>query len=111
MSRGIPERDAELARRPAGIDVPLAAAIAAIPLVAVIAHLPLSLLLPGIAALALASAAFAAALGWLVQAPRGGARVTIFDFAGACLLIGIAAGSFSDPHRVSQFFGVAIAAP
>lgn len=111
MSRGIPERDAEDARRPSGIDVPLVAALAAMPLVIAIAHLPASLLLPAIAALAIATAAIAAALGWLMQAPRGGERITIVDFSGACLLIGIAAGTFSDPYRVSQFFGAAIASP
>lgn len=111
MSRGIPGRNAERAGRPSAIDLPLVAALAAIPLVLVVAHVPAPLLLPGIAAMAFTIAAIAAAFGWLTRADRGGDNVTIFDLAGACLLIGIGAGTFSDPHRVSQFFGAAIASP
>jgi len=91
------------------IDVPLLAAIAALPAVLMAAHLPPALLLPAIAAFACATAALAAALGWVTRAGRQSATVTIWDFAGACLLIGITAGAFSESVQVSQLFGVATA--
>ena len=111
MSSGIPGRNAGPARRPLAIDVPLVAALAAMPLIVIAANLPSPLLLPGISALAFVAAAVAATAGSLMQAEQSVDKVTIFDFAGACVLIGIAAGMFSDPHRVSQFFGAAIATP
>ena len=92
------------------IDVPLFAAVAAMPAVLLAAHLPIDLLLPAIAVLAFALAAFAAAIGWMTRTRRDVVAVTIFDFAGACVLIGIAAGVFSEPNHVLQFFGAAMTA-
>ena len=94
------------------IDVPLAAAIAALPAVLLAAHLPSNLLLPAIAALAFAVGAVATAVaGWMTRTPRNAAAVTIWDFAGACVLIGIAAGMFSESVQVSQLFGIATTTP
>lgn len=66
-------------------------------------------LMPAIAAICTAMAAGAGATAWLVHASPGGERVTLWDCAGACALIGIAAGTFSQPLHVAQLFGVAIA--
>jgi hypothetical protein len=82
----------------------------ALPLVLVAAHVPAQLMLPGIAAFALVLAATTAAFGWFMQAERGGSSITIFDVSGACVLIGIAAGAFSEPNQVFQFFGAAMTA-
>jgi hypothetical protein len=95
----------------ASIDAPLAAAIAALPAVFVARHLPPQLLLPAIAAFAFAVAAGAAVTGLCARTPRKSAAVTIWDFAGACVLIGIAAGVFSEPVHVAQLLGIAPATP
>ena len=97
--------------RLASIDVPLMAAIAALPAVLIAAHLPSNLLMPAIAAFALVVAAATAVAGLLTRTPRNATTVTIWDFAGACLLIGIAAGAFSESVQVSQLFGVAATTP
>lgn len=89
------------------IDIALVAAIAAMPAVLLAAHLPPQLMLPAIAALAFAVAGLAAAAGWLTHTPRRAATVTIWDFAGACVLIGVAAAAFSETTHVSQLLGVA----
>lgn len=97
--------------RLASIDVPLIAAIAALPAVLLAAHLPSNLLMPAIAAFALVIAAATAVAGLLTRTPRNAATVTIWDFAGACLLIGIVAGAFSESVQVSELFGVATTTP
>jgi len=93
------------------IDVPLFAAIAAMPAVALAAHLPSHLLLPAIAVFAFATAAISAGLGWMTRTTRNAATVTIWDFAGACVLVGVAAGTLSESVQVSQLLGVATTAP
>jgi hypothetical protein len=93
------------------IDVPLAAAIAGIPAVLLASQLPVNLLLPAIAALAFTAAALAAVAGWMAHTPRNAATVTIWDIAGACVLIGIAAGALSESAYVSQLLGVATTIP
>lgn len=95
----------------ASIDVPLAAAIAAMPAAVLAAHLPSSLLLPALAAFAFVAAGLAAALGILTRTARNAATVTIWDVAGACVLIGIAAGAFSESVYVSQLLGIATTNP
>ncbi|MGD9925904.1 MAG: hypothetical protein AB7V13_31290 [Pseudorhodoplanes sp.] len=111
MSREMPGRRNGEARRLPAIDVPIIAAVSGMVLVLVVAKLPEQLVLPGISALALAVAAIAACGGWLMQAEKNIAGITIFDFSGACILVGIAAGVFSDPYRILEFFGAAIASP
>ena len=110
MSRGISNRNAELGTRPS-LDVPLVVALAAMPLVLIVAHVPSNLLLPAIAALAFAIAALTAAIGWTMRSDRNAGSVTIWDFAGACTFVGVAAGMFCEPLQVAQFFGAVIAAP
>jgi hypothetical protein len=102
-----PERQTGLA----SIDVPLFAAIAAVPAVLAARHLPLDLLLPAIAAFALVVAAVSALAGLLTRTPQKSAAVTIWDFAGACVLIGVAAGAFSESVQVSQLLGIATTTP
>jgi multidrug transporter EmrE-like cation transporter len=97
--------------RLASIDVPLLAAITAVPAVLGARHLPPDLLLPAIAAFALVAAAAAALAGLLTRAPQKSVAVTIWDFAGACVLIGVAAGAFSESVQVSQLLGIATTTP
>lgn len=111
MKRDLARATSERLTRLSSIDVPLFAAIVAMPAVVLAAHLPSSLLLPAIAAFAFATAAFAAALGFLTRTARDAATVTIWDCAGACVLIGIAAGAFSESVQVSQLLGIATTAP
>jgi hypothetical protein len=111
MKRGLARSAPDRLTRLSSIDVPLVAAIAAMPAVILAAHLPAGLLLPAIAAFAFAIAAIAAMLGVLTRTARDAATVTIWDFAGACLLIGIAAGAFSEPVQVSQLLGVVTTTP
>ncbi len=111
MSRGMPDRNADVRAWGASIDLPLVAAIAAIPLVIVIAYVPLHLLLPAVAALAFLIAAMTAACGWAMRAENRTGVATIWDFSGACVFLGVAAGIFSEPLQVAQFFGAVIAAP
>lgn len=99
------------ATRLASIDVPLFAAIAALPAVFAARHVPHELVLPATAAFALVAAAAAALVGLLTQTPRKSAAVTIWDFAGACVLIGVAAGAFSESVQVSQLLGIATTTP
>lgn len=111
MKRDFARGRSERLTRLSSIDVPLAAAIAALPAVGLAAHLPSDLLLPAIAAVAFATAGVAAAFGFLTRTARNAATVTIWDFAGGCVLIGVAAGAFSEPVQVSQLLGAATAAP
>lgn len=110
MARRLHGRDAGHTNR-LPVDLPLVAACTALPLVVVVAHVPSGLVLPGVALLAFSLAAVIAAGGWLLRAERGGDNVTIFDLAGACAFVGVAASAFSEPNQVSQFFGAAMTAP
>ena len=111
MKRGLAQGTTQRLTRLSSIDIPLAAAIAAIPAVFLAAYLPSSLLMPALAALAFTIAASAAATGWATRTPRNTGAVTIWDFAGACVLIGIAAGTFSESVQVSQLLGIATTTP
>jgi hypothetical protein len=108
MARGIDGRDSNrtLSSR---IDIPLTAALLAVPVVAALASTPAHLQITAIAAFALLAAAAVATLAFVARADRIAGSVTLWDLAGACALIGIAAGMFSQPLHVTQFFGVAIA--
>jgi hypothetical protein len=107
MKRDLAGRIPLLRTSLSSIDLPLIAAVAALPAVALAAHLPSAVLLPALAAFAFAVAALSAALGWLSGTPRPAATVTIWDFAGACVLVGAAAGAFSQSGQVSQLLGLA----
>jgi hypothetical protein len=91
------------------IDIPLTAALLAVPVVAGLASTPPHLQMPAMAAFAMLAAVAVAAFAFITRADRKAGAVTLWDLAGACALIGIAAGMFSQPLHVTQFFGVAIA--
>lgn len=110
MSRGT-DRNTDWRVGGLSIDLPLAAAIAALPLVLIVGYVPREFLLPAVAALAFATAALAAALGRMMRADNRIGSATIWDFSGACALVGVAAGIFSEPLQVAQFFGAASAVP
>jgi hypothetical protein len=111
MKRGLTQGTSRRLTRLSPIDIPLAAAVAALPAVLLAAHLPPDLLMPAMAVLAFATALVASVAGWLTRASRQAATVTIWDFAGACVLIGIAAGTFSETVQVSQLLGIATTTP
>jgi len=111
MAYQSPDRETGEQLQSLKVDVPLTAAIMAIPAVLWIGSLPAQLHLPGLAITAMIAAAAAAVLAWLTRTDRRASEATLWDFAGACVLVGVAAGMFSDPEHVSQLFGVATAAP
>jgi hypothetical protein len=111
MKRGLAQGTSQGLTRLSSIDMPLAAAVAAMPAVLLAAHLPSNLLLPAIAILAFTIAVVAAAIGWTTRTPRNVAAVTIWDFAGASVLIGIAAGTFSESVQISQLLGIPSTTP
>ena len=111
MKRGLTQGTSQRLTPPSAIDIPLAAAVAAMPAVLLAAYLPSDLLMPAFAILAFATALVAAAVGRLTRASRQAATVTIWDFAGACVLIGIAAGTFSESVQVSQLLGIPTTTP
>jgi hypothetical protein len=79
-------------------------AAAAVPFLALIAMVPRPIVLPMLCALALASAALAAAFAWFSKARRQSERVTPWDVAGALALIGFAAGAVTEPDQVLLLF-------
>lgn len=111
MKRGLTQGKSRRLTRLSSIDIPMAAAVAAMPAVVLAAHLPPELLMPALAALSFMIALAAAATGWATRAPRNTGAVTIWDFAGASVLIGIAAGAFSESAQVSQLLGIATTPP
>ncbi len=98
-------------RQGAAPDVPLVAALAAAPLFLIASVVPPQAVLPSVSLCAFGAAAVAAVAAWLTGADRSGSRLSFRDVAGALVLIGAAAGAFSDPRQVQQFFGAAMAAP
>jgi multidrug transporter EmrE-like cation transporter len=111
MKRSLAQGPSRGMTRLSSIDVPLAAAITAVPTILLVAQVPSSMLLPALAALAFMTSAAAAVMGWATGTPRNSTAVTIWDFAGACVLIGIAAGTFSEPVQISQLLGIATTLP
>ena len=110
MARGLRGHDSNqtLSSR---IDIPLTAALLAVPVVATLASTPPHLQMPAMSAFAMLAAVAVAALAFVTRADRRAGAITLWDLAGACALVGIAAGMFSQQQHVIQFFGVAIAAP
>jgi len=70
---------------------------------------PAALLLPAFSLYATGCAAVAAAFAWRNGATRRDHGVTAWDVSGACMLIGIAAGMFSEPDTVVQLFRLSAA--
>jgi ABC-type Fe3+-siderophore transport system permease subunit len=71
-------------------------------LFAAINLVPPPLLLPVLAVVSIAVAAVVAILGWWLGVTRDRKAPILWDIAGACLLIGIAAGVFSDAHQATE---------
>ncbi len=82
------------------IDIPLTAALLAVPVVAALASTPPHLQMPAMSAFAMLAAVAVAALAFVTRADRRAGAITLWDFAGACALIGIAAGMFSQQQHV-----------
>jgi hypothetical protein len=111
MKRGLTQGTSQRLTRLSSIDIPLATAVAAMPAVWLAAHFPPDVLMPAFAILAFTTALVATVIGGLTRASRKAATVTIWDFAGACVLIGIAAGTFSESVQISQLLGIATTTP
>ena len=75
-------------------------AMVGIPILAMIFLLPAPLVLPVLNVGGLAAAGAVALFAWRVAPISNQQRITVWDVSGACALIGIAAGIFSDPHAI-----------
>jgi hypothetical protein len=79
--------------------------IAATPILLAFVLVPRIAVLPAISFAALAMAAVAALAAWLRQAPRHGVKVTLWDVAGALVLIGCAAAMLTEAEHLVELFG------
>lgn len=77
-------------------------ATSTIPLLAVTFLVPAPVVMPGIAAASIMSAAFAALTAWSFGQERDSDMLTMWDVAGAFALIACSAGIFSDPARLVE---------
>lgn len=64
-----------------------------------------AVVLPSISLLAILLAAVAALVAWLLRVHRSGTSVSLWDIAGACALIGCAAGILGEPEIVLATIG------
>ena len=81
------------------------ALLAAAPLMLAIALVPPAAVLPTISFAALGLAALVAGFAWWRKANRHGQTVTLWDVAGACVLVGCAAAMLTEPDNLMQVFG------
>lgn len=79
--------------------------LAAAPIVLVAALVPRVAVLPTLSLVAIVIAAIAGAMAWWRNASRHAAGVTLWDVAGALMLIGCAAAMMSQPENLMQVFG------
>lgn len=79
--------------------------LAAAPIVLVAALVPRVAVLPALSLAAIAIAMIAGAVAWWRQAKQHTATVTLWDVAGAFMLIGCAAAMMSQPENLLQVFG------
>jgi hypothetical protein len=79
--------------------------IAATPILLAFVLVPRIAVLPAISFAALAMAAVAALAAWLRRAPRHGVKVTLWDIAGALVLIGCAAAMLTEAEHLVELFG------
>ena len=84
-------------------------ALVAAPISLLVWLLPAAHVLPMFSLVSLAAAGATALLAWCSRAERDSEGITLWDFAGALALFGIAAGTFSEPTHVMQLFGLATA--
>ncbi|MEX0752880.1 MAG: hypothetical protein WD073_08140 [Xanthobacteraceae bacterium] len=78
---------------------------AAASLIFIVTFVPPSLVLPVISLTAIAAAATLSLIAWARGAGAGGAAITLWDIAGASVLIGCAAAMLSKPENVLHLFG------
>ena len=78
--------------------------LAAAPIVLVATLVPRVAVLPALSLAAIAIAAIVATLAWWRNANRHAATVTLWDVAGAFMLIGCAAAMLSQPENLMQVF-------
>ena len=81
---------------------------AAIPGLVAVWLMPPPFVLPTLCLVSLASAGGLTLLAWWLRAKRQTDRVNLWDVAGACALIGFAAGMLSPPEYVVQLFEHAV---
>jgi len=81
------------------------ALLAAAPLLLIAALVPRAVFLPSVCLGAIAAATVAAFAAWWVGARRHRDTVTLWDFAGACALIGCAAAMLSEPASILNTIG------
>jgi hypothetical protein len=86
-------------------------AAAAAPALVIAMLVPAGLILPVLCFMSLFNAGLAALFAWRSGTPQGGSRITAWDFAGACLFVGFAAGVLSDVEQGAQLFGLLTGAP
>ena len=83
----------------------LMVSVAAMPILLAMALVPPAAVLPAISFAAFAMAAIAVLAAWLRHAPRQGVSVTLWDVAGALVLIGCAAAMLTQPEHLVEIFG------
>jgi hypothetical protein len=71
----------------------------------VAALVPRAAVLPALSLVAIAIAVMAATAAWWRKANRDAATITLWDVAGAFMLIGFAAAIMSQPENLMQVFG------
>ena len=86
-------------------------AAAAVPAMAVALLAPGALALPLAALVSLSGAALLAMVAWFSGARRDGARLTLWDAAGLCLFVALAAGMLSEFHHAAELLGLTTTAP
>jgi hypothetical protein len=64
--------------------------------------LPTTLLLPTVAVVAFALSVLVVTFGWWLGVARDQSEVTLWDIAGTCVLISVAAAILSDSHRATE---------
>jgi len=80
------------------------ALLVAASIVLAMAVVPRAVVLPVLGAVAIALGLALGGIAWLRKATRRAATVTLWDVAGACVLIGCAAAMLAQPENVLQVF-------
>jgi hypothetical protein len=80
--------------------------LAAAPILVAASLVPRAAVLPAISLAAFGLAALVAFASWWFAARRDGDTVTLWDIAGAFVLVGCAAAMLSEPDNILQTFGL-----
>ncbi len=78
--------------------------LAAAPIVLAVAIMPRAAVLPALGVMSIALGFALGGIAWWRKATRHAATVTLWDVAGACVLIGCAAAMLAQPENVLQVF-------